>query len=73
MEQGEEEEPEEEVSDDEEEHLTGAQRNDMNRQQKADFIRWMKKNPEQKENAAMPFDRELMKEPDTPMNAMTST
>eukprot|EP00972_Heterocapsa_arctica_P023827 3510512-Heterocapsa_arctica.AAC.1 len=33
----------------------------------------MKNNPEQKENAAMPFDRELMKEPDTPMNAMPST
>eukprot|EP00972_Heterocapsa_arctica_P020675 3049187-Heterocapsa_arctica.AAC.1 len=45
----------------------------MNRQQKADTLRWMKNNPEQKENAAMAFDRELMKEPDTPMNAMTST
>eukprot|EP00972_Heterocapsa_arctica_P084735 12480128-Heterocapsa_arctica.AAC.1 len=38
MEQGEEEEPEKEVSDDEEDHLVGAQRNDMNRQQKADVI-----------------------------------
>eukprot|EP00972_Heterocapsa_arctica_P115707 16449273-Heterocapsa_arctica.AAC.1 len=38
MEQGEEEEPEEDVSDDDEEHLLGAQRRDMNRQQKADVI-----------------------------------
>eukprot|EP00972_Heterocapsa_arctica_P072633 10724379-Heterocapsa_arctica.AAC.1 len=33
----------------------------------------MNNNPEQKENAAMPFDRELMKKPNTMMNAITIT
>eukprot|EP00972_Heterocapsa_arctica_P064922 9583465-Heterocapsa_arctica.AAC.1 len=73
MEQEAEEEPEEEVLDDDEEHLLGAQRNDMNRQQKADVIRWMRNNPEQKDNAAMLFDRDLMKEPDGPMDTKSAT
>eukprot|EP00972_Heterocapsa_arctica_P061235 9027978-Heterocapsa_arctica.AAC.1 len=51
----------------------GAQRNDMNRFQKADVIRWMRNNPEQKDNAAMPFDRELMKETEGQMSAVSAT
>jgi hypothetical protein len=73
MEEDAEEEPEEEVSDDEEGHLVGAQRNDMTRIQKADVIRWMKNHPEQKDNAAMVFDRDLMREQNGPMSTMSAT
>eukprot|EP00972_Heterocapsa_arctica_P070646 10436251-Heterocapsa_arctica.AAC.1 len=45
----------------------------MNTHTKGDVIKWMNNNPEQKENAAMPFDRELMKKPNTIMNAITVT
>jgi hypothetical protein len=40
----------------------GAEQNDMSRIQKGEMIKWMNNNPEKKMEAAMDFDRELIKD-----------
>eukprot|EP00972_Heterocapsa_arctica_P066058 9745167-Heterocapsa_arctica.AAC.1 len=55
-------EEEEELTDEENEKHVGAQDNDMTRFQRAEVIKWMDDNPERKEEAAMDFDMELVKD-----------
>eukprot|EP00972_Heterocapsa_arctica_P090346 13327268-Heterocapsa_arctica.AAC.1 len=43
------------------EAVEGAQKNDMSRFERADIIKWMENNPEKKQEAAMEFDKELVK------------
>eukprot|EP00972_Heterocapsa_arctica_P015710 2314650-Heterocapsa_arctica.AAC.1 len=63
-----EEEPREPQSDDDDENMGGARRHDMNKYMRHDAIVWMESNPEQKNNAAMIFDRNLLNAPETDMS-----
>eukprot|EP00972_Heterocapsa_arctica_P027380 4024989-Heterocapsa_arctica.AAC.1 len=53
--------------------MEGARRHDMNKFMRQEVISWMENNQEQKNNAAMLFDRALMTEPDGPMSIMTTS